>query len=352
MLGQRFGYDLPRVAATALAASGVAFGACATRESPQPSAADRGSRATPSAPASRPPTPRTAGPPNARVLVAVEGDNRLAVLDDPPRWRVVRRIRVPAGPHNIAASSSLGLAAVTSPPADRVTVFDAAARVVARARVSGAPHDAAFVARRRVLWVSAENARRLVALDPRTGRQLRTVVTSGRPHDLAVSPDGRSLWVTIDAGNAVEIREASSGRLLRRAVVGGTPHDLAFAPGERRIWLSNVGSSLLTVTDSAGRRTTSLRAGIEPHHFAFGLQRLWASDNSGGVLLRIAPDSRRILGRTRVGPAPHHVTIAAGEVLVAVHGSGRVAIVERSGRLRSTVRVGAGPHGIVTLPVR
>ncbi len=290
--------------------------------------------------------------PPERVLVALEGAGAVAVLGARPRWHVLRRLRVPAGPHNLTASPALGLAAVTSPPADRVTVLDVAGRVVARARVRGAPHDAAFAARRRILWISAEGAERLVALDPRTGRTLRTVPTGGRPHDLAVSPDGRRLWVTIDGSDAVEIRSARSGRLLRRAGLGGAPHDVAFAPGGRRVWLSNVGSPLLTVAAASGRRLAMLRAGAEPHHFAFGRGRLWASDNGGGALLRIAPRRRRILGRTPVGAAPHHVVIAGRDVLVAVHDTGRIAVVSPSGRLRYTVRVGAGPHGIDALPNR
>jgi hypothetical protein len=33
-------------------------------------------------------------------------------------------------------------------------------------------------------------------------------------------------------------------------------------------------------------------------------------------------------------------------VLVAVHGSGRVAVVSRQGRLTESIAVAAGPHGI------
>lgn len=168
-------------------------------------------------------------------------------------------------------------------------MLGAAGRVGAAVRVSGAPHDVAFVARRPILWISAEAAGRRVALDPRTGRSLRTIPARGRPHDVAVSPDGQRLWVTIDGSDAVEIRDAVSGRLLRRATLGGAPHDVAFAPGGRQVWLSNVGSPLLTLATASGRRLAVLRVGREPRHFAFGLGRLWASDNGGGALLRIGP---------------------------------------------------------------
>lgn len=215
------------------------------------------------------------------------------------------------GRTNSPPSAELGLAAVTSPPAARITVLDASGGIVSRAAVAGAPHDVTFVPGRTLLWVSAEAAARIVALDPGTGRLVRFRATGGRPDDLAVSPDGRRLWVTIDGSDAVEVRDALTGMPRRRTTLGGAPHDLAFAPGGRQVRLSNFGLPSLTVASASGRRRRGLRAGSEPHHFAFGLGRMWASDNGGGALLRMAPGVRRTSGRAAVGPAPHHVAIAA-----------------------------------------
>lgn len=326
---------------------GLAGGCGQTGAQPPRSSAATKPAATAKAVSTDARTPRAAGT-GSRLLVALERANRVAILTSTPRWRVLRRVRVPAGPHNLTASRALGVAAVTSPPAGRVTILDASGRVVASASVPGYPHDAVFAPSR--LWVAAENGRRLVALGPRSGRTITAVRTSGPPHDLAVSPDGRRLWVTIDGSDAVEIRDARSGRLLKRAVLGGAPHDLAFAPGGKRVWLSNVRSGRLTVATAAGRPIGGLTAGTEPHHFAFGLGRLWASDNGGGSLVRIAPGSRRVLGRTPVGATPHHVVVAQDQVLVAVNGTGRLAVVRRSGRVAYKVPLGAGPHDLDLLP--
>lgn len=314
-----------------------------------PPAAQREAAPTePAGAASRVESARAATP--GRAIVALEGSDRVAVLAAGPRWRVVRRLRVPDGPHNVAASRALGLAAVTSPPAGRVTLMDRRGVVVARARVAGSPHAAAFVPGRSVVWIAAETASRLVALAPRSGRVLRSVPTGGPPHNLAASPDGRRLWVTVGGSAAVEVRDAASGRLLRRDNLGGAPHDLAFAPGGQRVWLSNFRSSRLTIASAGGRRLGTLSAGTEPHHFTFGLGRLWASDNGGGRILRIASGRRRIAGRTRVGAAPHHVAVAGRSVLAAVNGTGRVAVLSRTGRLLQRVSVGVRPHGIGVLP--
>ena len=51
-----------------------------------------------------------------------------------------------------------------------------------------------------------------------------------------------------------------------------------------------------------------------------------------------------------VGAAPHHVAIAGKNALVAVNGTGRVAVVSHRGRLLTTVGAGEGPHGITAVP--
>ena len=216
--------------------------------------------------------------------------------------------------------------------------------------VSGSPHDVVFSANSRTLWATAEQGRRVVEFSVPSGRVLRSVATLGRPHDLDLRPGGRELWVTIDGSSRVEVRSALNGRLLRSPDLGGAPHDIAFAPDGRAVWFSNWASGTLTVASVDGRPRASVRAGVEPHHFAFGLGLLWVSDNQAGTLVRIDPQTRRVLGRTVVGPSPHHPVIAGGDALVAVHGNGHVAVISPNGRLLQTLRVGPGPHGLAAVP--
>jgi DNA-binding beta-propeller fold protein YncE len=290
---------------------------------------------------------RPASGPSFTVFVALERANRVAVVVGPP-WHVVRRVRVPAGPHNLIASRSGDY----SPPAGAVSILDArSGRLLRSVTVGGYPHDAVFGASGRTLWVTAERAGRLVELAIPSGRRLRSVAASGDPHDLDLDPRRSQLWVTIDGSARVELRRARSGALIARPELGGAPHDVAVAPSGRSVWFSNFSSGELTVVSTQSRRPRArLLAGVEPHHFAFGLGRLWVSDNRGGTLVRIDPAAGRVLSRTAVGPAPHHATVAGDRVLVAVHGSGRIAIVSRQGKLRGSLVVGAGPHGIAAVP--
>jgi YVTN family beta-propeller protein len=285
------------------------------------------------------------------AFVALEDASAVALLRGPP-WSVVGRVRVAAGPHNVKASPDGRFIAVSSPPADRVTIFRASGRVLARGRVSGGPHDVAFTRNGSRLWVAAERAGRLVQISVETGRVVRTRTVGGNPHDIAVSPSGRRLWVTVNRSARVEVRSASTGRLLARPLIGGAPHDLAFEPDGSRVWFSNWSSGRLTVVSASTRRRLAMvTAGSEPHHFVFGSGALWVTDNDTGSVVRVNPRRRRVIGRTRVGAAPHHPATAGSQILVAVHGAGRVALVSSAGRLVRSVAVGAGPHGIAAIRI-
>jgi DNA-binding beta-propeller fold protein YncE len=288
--------------------------------------------------------------PRFRAFVALESEDRLAIVEGPP-WRLVRKVPLPSGPHNVAADPAGRHAAVSSPPAGRVTILDSRGMVTARAAAGRGAHDVDFASPSR-LWVSAEDSSRIVRLKVPSGRSAGSQPTSGPPHDVAVSPDGSELWVTLDGDSAVEVRSARTGALLARPTFGSAPHDVEIAPGGKRVWFSNWSSPSLTVASRPRRKQLgALIAGGEPHHFSFGSGALWASDNATGQLLQIDPRSRRIRGRVRVGPQPHHVAVAGSQVLVAVHGSGRLAVVSRRGRLLQRLALGAGPHGIDAVPL-
>jgi DNA-binding beta-propeller fold protein YncE len=286
------------------------------------------------------------------AVVALEEAGRVAVLRGPP-WRLVRTVRVPAGPHNVVASPNGEYVAVTSPPGGAVTLLRTRTGAIARTvAVGGSPHDAVFGRDSRTLWVAAERAAQLVELAVPSGKRLRTRRTSGGPHDLDLDR-GNRLWVTIDGSPRVEVRNAATGALLARPDLGGAPHDVAVSPNGRTVWFSNWSSGRLTAASTASRRPIArITAGTEPHHFVFGLERLWVTDNAGDALVRIDPRSGRILARTAIGSMPHHPAVAGRVVLVAVHGTDRVAIVNQAGRLLRTLDVGGGPHGIAAVAAR
>lgn len=290
------------------------------------------------------------------AYVAVEGEARVVVVDV-GRGRVLARIPVPAGPHNLAATGDGRIVAVTSPPAGRVTI-----------------------------------------LDGRSFRVLRTIGGFRSPHDVKLSPDGRTAYVVDEARGTLDVVDTGSGRLLRRLPAGGGAHDLATGDlawvthGPRRAPLTLFGLSqprrpvpngaldaggaahdIIAVPDTAdvfvtywgvgvvaryrtgGKRLLWRRTvGTETHHLAFDVysgQRLWVSDRAGRLLLLNARTGA-VLERFGGCAGPHHVAVATPRRAVAAcNDAGTVAVFDdREGLVRS-IAVGRGPHGIASARV-
>jgi len=287
---------------------------------------------------------------NLRAFVAAEDDATLIAVDLNSR-RVLRRIPVAPGPHNVATSSDGRFVLVTSPPAGRVTLVSARSlRVLAVFRGFGYPHDVKVVPNGRYAYVTDEEQDRVVVLDLLRRRVVRRVAAGRGPHDLAVSPDGRRTWVThgrtprgvLVLSSAQPTRPIPLGN--RR--VGAGPHDLVFSPDGERVWLTYWGSGRVGVADLSSAGVRRFAAGTEPHHVYVGRDVVWVTDNEGARAALFDTQSLRRLRTVRVGPSPHHVAGFGPLIVVASHDGGTISAHRPLGRRLFTVRVGAGPHGI------
>lgn len=271
--------------------------------------------------------------------------------------RVVARVRVPAGPHNVA-SYRKRYVLVTSPPAGAVTFVDAYTRRVVRTwRGFGYPHDVEVEGDR--AYVTEEGGGRLAVIDLRRGRIVRRIAVGARPHDVAV---GDVALVThgpsTGALTVVDLGRPGSGRAeLRRLRVGGPPHDVSEQPDSATAYLTYWGSGWAAAVDwGRGRLRWRRPVGALIHHVQFDYyhgRRLWATDHRTGEVLLLGSGNGRVLRRLRGCPGAHHVLpVGQAWVAVACHDADALAVWSQRTWERRLIRAGDGPHGVaeVVLP--
>lgn len=186
------------------------------------------------------------------------------------RRRVVRRVAVPAGPHDLAISPGGGQMWVTHGPGARHitilrTVRPSRARVVGRVDAGGPAHDIAFSPSGNQIWVTYWNSS-VAGLFFAAGRRLVTRVRVGEmPHHLAVGL--RVTWITDNAGGAAYLLASGSGKILRRVHVGAGPHHVAFEGGTAAVVSHDEGTlNLFRAAD--GRRLNRFPVGRGLHGVA------------------------------------------------------------------------------------
>ena len=286
------------------------------------------------------------------AFVSAEDDDILVAVDLAAR-RVVRRIPVANGPHNVAAN--VHHVVVTSPPAGRVTLVDPRSlRVRHVFRGFGYPHDVELHGR--YAYVTDEARGQVVVLDLARQSVVSRVEVGAGPHDLAVGD-----VVTVTHGRrarhltVLDIRRRAHPRLAMRIRAGGAPHDIVDQPDAANVYVTYWDGRVGAIDVGRRRVLWARRVGALIHHVAFDYfhgRRLWVSDHKAGRVLLLSSPTGRVLRRVRGCPGAHHVAVASSRLaLAACHDTGRMLMLLQSGRLLRAIQVGHGLHGIAVAPI-
>jgi len=136
----------------------------------------------------------------------------------------------------------------------------------------------------RHIWVSAEDAGEVVAIDPAQGEAVIRVKVGRRPRGVKLSPDGKLLYVTVTgtpkpdphgivpkmtaadrAADGVAVVDVAAGTLLRTFASGSDPIAIDLSPDGRTAYVANGGSAELTVLDlDSGKIRKRIPVGKEP----------------------------------------------------------------------------------------
>lgn len=298
-----------------------------------------------------------AEPSRTLAYVALEGEARVAVVDV-GRGRVLARIPVPAGPHNLTASFDGRIVVVTSPPAGRITVIEGRRlRVLRTVGGFSSPHDVKLSPDGGTAYVVDEGRGTLDVVDTGSGRLLRRLPAGAGAHDLAGGDLG---WVT-HGPRVVPLELFDLGLRPRNPVRAGSldargaAHDAVFAPDTADVFVTYWEAGFVARIRTGGARVLWRRTvGTETHHLAFdGYSggRLWVTDRADRVLL-LAARNGAVLRRFRGCAGPHHVAVAtARRAVVACNTAGTVAVFDDRAGLARTIPVGRGPHGIAVARV-
>ena len=292
-------------------------------------------------------------PPSAAPPAPVRVTPNSLVEIDPATNRVVSAVRVGGEPESIAATEDAMWVANFG---DRtVARVDLATRKVQT--VGGAPVAQHVVSGLNGdVWLSSFEEP-FVTLIARRGR------IPGGPYALAGAPlrvrvpgsteglaiGGGYLWVTspADSGgdDTVSLIDLRSRRLMSSVPVGMLPAFVSFGYGSA--WVSNYRGDSVSVVRPGSERAETISVPGGPLGIAAGAGGIWVVSFWSQELVRIDPETRRVLRRIPVGAGPNAVAVGAGAVWVTNRDDRTVSRVDpAANRVVKTIRLAAAPHGI------
>jgi DNA-binding beta-propeller fold protein YncE len=171
----------------------------------------------------------------------------------------------------------------------------------------------------RYMYASCEFNGRMIEVDTKTQRVVRTITLHGghaSPQDVKLSPDGRVLYVADMQSNGVWEIDPSRFRVIGFLHTGGGAHGLYPSRDATVLYVSNRAAGSVSVVSFRTRRV--IKTWQLP---------LPASPDMGGV----SADGRTLWLSGRYNSVVY-------------------AINTQTGRLRAAIPVGAGPHGLCVWP--
>lgn len=300
---------------------------------------------------------------SSHLLVLNKAGNTLAVVD-PESMRVVARVPVGAGPHEVITSRDGRFAYVTNygaqQPGNSISVIDLAARKEAKRIDLGPlmrPHG--IVERDGKIYFTVETNRAVARYDPATDKVDFIMGTGERvTHMLVMHPTRPVIYTTNIGSDSVTVieldRQAQPGPPPRvtQIKVGPQPEGLDVTPDGKELWVGHNGDGGVSVIDTETNAVKeSFKAGGVPIRIKFtpdGKRALISSPPTGEVALFDAA-TRKEIKRLQVGRAPIGILITPDgkRAYAATAQDNKVVALDLSNlSVTGSVETGEGPDGL------
>lgn len=199
--------------------------------------------------------------------------------------------------------------------------------------------------------VGVRNPFRIVLVDLRTDRVVRTVPVSGHVRHLALQAPGGPVLVPLEDSGALLTLALPSGGILSSIPTSGYPHGVAA-----------VGRDAAVVGNEMGHRVTLVRAGRvvatdtefpQPGGATTSGDSIYIVDVKASTVTRLRSDTLRHLGSRDLGDGlTHAVTDIRGDVVVIDTRGGAIYVLRPDLSTRLTRRLPGTPYGVAYDPTR
>lgn len=299
--------------------------------------------------------------PSPALLVLNKGDKQLAIID-PANGKVVARVGVGAGPHEVAVSGDAHYAYVANygdqTPGHTLSVVDLPAQAVLHTYdldTLSRPHGLAFVKGK--LYLTAELNRLIARYDPTTNKVDWLFGTGQATTHMLIANADATLLFTANIGSntvsAIEHVDTPAGWTETQISVGKGPEGIDWSPDGREVWTATGGDGCVSIIDVASKKVTDT--------FSVGAKRtnrlrftpdgklVLLSDRDGDELIVLDRATRMVRTRLKMGRYPEGILITPDgtRAYVAQEGANDIAIVDlKSLTIAGHISPGNGPDGM------
>lgn len=198
----------------------------------------------------------------------------------------------------------------------------------------------------------------VIALDPRTGREIARHAAGSDPEQFAVSPDGRRLYSANEDAGLATVTDLATGQAIASLPVGIEPEGVAVSPDGRWVYVTAETSNTVSVIDTRRNEVVaSFMVDVRPRAAAFAPdgRTAWVTNEISGTVTVVDVATHTPVATVSLGDGAKPVGVVVAPdgrtVYVACGGTHAVAVVDAARRaMVATIPVGRRPWGLVVAP--
>jgi hypothetical protein len=197
-------------------------------------------------------------------------------------------------------------------------------------------------------WIACKQQSRVIRVDTRTGKAIRSVRLGGPV--IAVAAGFGSIWA-LDAGATLYRLNPSSAKVLKRiALPASAAYNIWIGAGS--VWVADdQGAQVLRVSPQTNRLLRRIpSAGNGPADMAFQGGAAWVVNHRDRVLTRISLEtnsSTKLATIGRENEAPERMVWLAGSLWITGRGTDLLKVNPADGSLEQTIEIGASGIDVV-----
>lgn len=299
--------------------------------------------------------------PSPALLILNKADHALAIVD-PSTGKVVARVGVGEGPHEVAVSADGHFAYVGNygqqTPGNTLSVIDLPAQAeLQRVDVTPLrrPHGMLFAGGK--LYFTAEMNRMIARYDPAADK-IDWLFGTGQAttHMLVANADASLIFTANIGSNTVSAIERVAGAAAWNETaipVGKGPEGIDWSPDGKEVWTATGGDGGVSIIDVASKKVTrTLNVGTKRTNrlkFTPDGKLVLLSDSQGDQLVVLDRATRKERARLKMGRSPEGILITpdGSRAYVAQEGANDVAVVDlKTLTVTGHISAGNGPDGM------
>jgi YVTN family beta-propeller protein len=299
--------------------------------------------------------------PSPALLVLNKADQALAIVD-PATGKVIARVRVGEGPHEVAVAADGHFAYVGNygqqKPGQTISVIDLPAQAeLQRVDVDPLrrPHGILVVGGK--VYFTAETHRLIARFDP-VSNKVDWLFGTGQAttHMLLANADASLIFTANIGSNSVSAIERVAGQAGWNETtipVGKGPEGIDWSPDGKEVWTATGGDGGVSIIDVASKKVTETLSVKTKRtnrlKFTPDGKLVLLSDRDGDELVVLDRATRKERARLKLGRYPGGIQITpdGSRAYVAQEGANDVAIIDlRTLTVAGHISPGNGPDGM------